>query len=164
MVRMNSMSISGKCLGALLAFSLLAACSSSDKDANSGITGAAGGPGSIANNGFLAPGVGDKIFFDTDSSVVRADGQGTLDAQADWLSRNPRVNVVIAGDCDERGTEEYNLALGSRRAYAAASYLAAKGVPAARISTISYGKDKPIAPGSTEDAWAQNRNAITSIR
>lgn len=155
--------MNSKSLGALLAVSLLAACSSSDKEAP-GVTGPAGGPGSIVSNGFLAPGVGDKIFFDTDSSVVRDDARPTLDAQADFLAKNPKIAVVVAGNADERGTEEYNLALGSRRAYAAASYLSAKGVPAARLSTISYGKDKPIAPGSNAEAWAQNRNAITSVR
>src|SRR4029079_17939101 len=109
-------------------------------------------------------GGGDKIFFDFDQSVIRDDARPVLDSQADWLNRNKSVNVQIAGDCDERGTEEYNIALGNRRAYAAASYLAAKGVEPARMATISFGKDRPIAPGSTEAAWAQNRNAITSVR
>lgn len=76
----------------------------------------------------------------------------------------PNVNVQIAGNCDERGTTEYNLALGQRRANAAANYLRAKGVAAARMSTISFGKDRPTAMGSNEQAWAQNRNAITSVR
>jgi peptidoglycan-associated lipoprotein len=96
--------------------------------------------------------------------VIRDDARATLDSQANWLSQNKTVNVQIAGDCDERGTEEYNIALGSRRAYAAETYLAAKGVAPNRMTTISYGKDRPIAPGSTEEAWAQNRNAITSVR
>lgn len=143
-------------LGAVLAVALLAACSSTDKDAGSrSATG--GGTGSP----FAA---GGKVFFDLDSAVIRGDGRPVLDAQADWLTRNPAVNVQIAGNCDERGTEEYNLALGSRRAYAASTYLAAKGVTSSRVSTISYGKDRPIAPGSTEDAWAQNRNATTTVR
>ena len=105
-----------------------------------------------------------KVFFDLDQSVIRDDARATLDTQAGWLASNKSVNVQIAGDCDERGTEEYNIALGNRRAYAAESYLAAKGVAPARMTTISYGKDRPIASGSTEEAWAQNRNAITSVR
>lgn len=158
--------MNSKSLGALLAVSLLAACSSSDKDANgAGANGIGGANGNMmANGGGLGGGVGDKIFFDLDRAVVRDDARATLDAQAAWLAQNKNVNIVVAGDCDERGTEEYNLALGNRRAYAAASYLTAKGVAPSRISTISYGKDKPIAEGSSEEAWAQNRNAITTVR
>jgi len=148
-----------KILGALAAVSLLAACSSSGTDSSSATSGNA----NLSARDPLAGG-GDKIFFDLDQSVIRADARPTLDGQAAWLTRNKTVNVQIAGDCDERGTEEYNIALGNRRAYAAQSYLAAKGVEASRIATISYGKDRPIAPGSTEEAWAQNRNAITSVR
>jgi peptidoglycan-associated lipoprotein len=149
-----------KILGACVAVSLLAACSSSDKQtASQSSTGSA----ASATLGPLANG-GDKIFFDFDAAVIRDDARGTLDSQADWLNRNKTVAIQIAGDCDERGTEEYNLALGSRRAYAASTYLTAKGVAASRIATISYGKDRPIAPGSTEEAWAQNRNAITTAR
>ena len=149
-----------KLLGALAAVSLLAACTSHGTDSTTTSTGSA----STSMGNPLAGGGGDKIFFDFDQSVIRDDARPTLDSQADWLNRNKNVNVQIAGDCDERGTEEYNIALGNRRAYAAQSYLAAKGVSQSRISTISYGKDRPIAQGSTEEAWAQNRNAITSIR
>jgi peptidoglycan-associated lipoprotein len=147
-------------LGALAAVSLLTACSSSSTtDTSSHST---TGSAAMATGDPLASG-GDKIFFDFDQAVIRDDARSTLDGQADWLNRNKTVNVQIAGDCDERGTEEYNIALGNRRAYAAESYLAAKGVAQNRISTISYGKDRPLAPGSTEEAWAQNRNAITSV-
>jgi peptidoglycan-associated lipoprotein len=149
----------GKILGACIAVSLLAACSSSDTSSSTSTTGNA----NLAMRDPLAGG-GDKIFFDYDQSVIRDDARAVLDGQADWLSRNKTVNVQIAGDCDERGTEEYNIALGNRRAYAAESYLAAKGVASTRMTTISYGKDRPIAPGSSEEAWAQNRNAITSVR
>ena len=149
-----------KILGAFVAVSLLAACSSSEKDTASRST---AGSGALASRDPLSGG-GDKIFFDFDTAVIRDDARATLDGQADWLSKNKTVNVQIAGDCDERGTEEYNIALGSRRAYAASSYLAAKGIAATRMTTISYGKDRPLAPGSTEEAWAQNRNAITSVR
>jgi peptidoglycan-associated lipoprotein len=86
-----------------------------------------------------------------------------LDTQAAWLSKYPNVHITIEGHCDERGTREYNLALGDRRANAAKNYLAEHGVSADRISTISYGKERPIALGSTPDAWAQNRRAVTVV-
>jgi peptidoglycan-associated lipoprotein len=149
-----------KILGAMVAVSLLAACSSSETDTSSRST---SGSAALASRDPLAGG-GDKIFFDYDSAVIRDDARATLESQADWLNKNKAVSVQIAGDCDERGTEEYNIALGNRRAFAAQTYLAAKGVSANRMTTISYGKDKPIEPGSTEEAWAQNRNAITSVR
>jgi len=156
----------GKVLGALLALGLLAGCSSSDTETTartSGGTGAStGGAGQGAGGVFGA--TGDTVYFDTDRAVLRDDARVTLDGQADYLNRNKTVNVSIAGNCDERGTSEYNIALGGRRAYAAASYLAAKGISATRIATVSYGKDRPTAPGSTEDAWAKNRSAITSVR
>jgi peptidoglycan-associated lipoprotein len=147
-------------LGVLCAVSLLGACSSSSTDTTSRSTSGSAG---LASGDPLAGG-GDKVFFDFDQAVIRDDARPVLDSQADWLNRNKAVNVQIAGDSDERGTEEYNLALGNRRAFAAQSYLAAKGVDTGRMATISYGKDRPIAPGSTEAAWAQNRNAITSVR
>ena len=147
-----------KIFGVLAVVSLLAACSSTDKNAS-----ASSGNAGLASRDPLAGG-GDKVFFDFDQAVIRDDARPTRDSQAAWLAKNPTVNVQIAGDCDERGTEEYNIGLGNRRAFAAQSYLAAKGVAGNRISTISYGKDRPIAPGSTEEAWAQNRNAITSVR
>ena len=108
--------------------------------------------------------VGDRVFFNFDKSDLSSDAQATLDRQAAWLQKYPNVQILVAGNCDDRGTEEYNLALGQRRANAARDYLAARGVSAARIQTISYGKDRPTALGDDEQAWAQNRNAITSVR
>jgi peptidoglycan-associated lipoprotein len=148
-----------KILGAFAAVSLLAACSSSKTENSSATTGNA----AMSMRDPLTGG-GDKIFFDFDQAVIRDDARPVLDGQAAWLTRNKTVSVQIAGDCDERGTEEYNIGLGNRRAFAAQSYLAAKGVESNRMTTISYGKDRPLAPGSTEEAWAQNRNAITSVR
>jgi peptidoglycan-associated lipoprotein len=151
--------MNSKIFGALAAVSLLAACSSSSTDTSTRST-----TGNAMSMRDPLAGGGDKVFFDFDQSVIRDDARSTLDSQADWLNRNKTVSVQIAGDCDERGTEEYNIALGNRRAYAAQSYLAAKGVEPNRMTTISYGKDRPLSPGSTEEAWAQNRNAITSVR
>ncbi|MGA9657648.1 MAG: peptidoglycan-associated lipoprotein Pal [Asticcacaulis sp.] len=107
--------------------------------------------------------VGDRVYFDTDSSSIRADAQGILAAQADWLMRYPAVNIRIEGNADERGTREYNFALGARRAQSVSDFLTSKGVVPSRISTISYGKESPIANGSDEEAWGQNRNAHTTL-
>jgi len=107
--------------------------------------------------------IGDRVYFDYDSYAVKADAGSLLDAQTNWLKRYPAVQVRIEGNCDERGTKEYNLALGARRANAVREYLVAHGVAAGRITTVSYGKEKPIDPGSGETAEAHNRNAHTAI-
>ena len=107
--------------------------------------------------------VGDRVYFDLDSYEVRPEAFPRLDAQAQWLQRYPGVAVRIEGNADERGTREYNLALAARRAEAVRTYLINRGIPAGRIDTISYGKERPIAEGSTEDAFARNRNAHTAI-
>ena len=107
--------------------------------------------------------IGERIYFDTDSYDVRSDAQPTLAAQAQWLNRYPAVRVRIEGNADERGTREYNLALGARRANAVREFLVGQGVSGSRIETLSYGKEKPIDGGSSEDAWAKNRNARTAI-
>ncbi|MBC6980302.1 peptidoglycan-associated lipoprotein Pal [Caulobacter sp. 17J80-11] len=106
---------------------------------------------------------GDRVYFDFDQYSVRDEARGVLDAQAAWLARYPGVTVRIEGNADERGTREYNMALGARRANAVRDYLVSRGVSASRIETISYGKERPIDPGSNEDAWARNRNAHTAI-
>jgi peptidoglycan-associated lipoprotein len=152
-----------KILGALAAVALLAACTTPKPPETGGTAATPVGivPGTEED---LVANYGDRVFYDFNSSGLRADAKSTLDKQATFMAKYGSVNVQIAGNCDERGTEEYNLALGNRRANAAASYLKAKGVAAARMTTISYGKDRPTAQGSTEEAWAQNRNAITSVR
>ena len=159
-----------------MALALLTACSSSDESKNAnGAGGAASGFGSGGAAGrrqHAAPGTqedltqsaGDRIFFDTDRSTLTPQAIATLDRQTAWLQRYPQVNIWVAGNCDERGTEEYNLALGQRRANADRDYLVAHGIQRSRIETISYGKSRPIDAASTPEAWAQNRNAITSVR
>jgi peptidoglycan-associated lipoprotein len=107
--------------------------------------------------------VGDRVYFDYNAYEVKPEGRGVLDAQAAWLNRYPSVKVRIEGNCDERGTREYNLALGARRAGSVAQYLASRGVSSSRISTVSYGKERPIDSGTGEEAWAKNRNAHTDI-
>lgn len=117
-------------------------------------------PGSQAD--FSAKMMGsDTIYFDTDKYDVDATDQAALAKQAQWLLQYPNKRATIEGHCDERGTREYNLALGERRANAAKNYLVSLGVDAARLSTISYGKERPVALGSNEEAWAQNRRAVT---
>jgi len=118
-------------------------------------------PGSRAD--FLQQVGTDTIHFDTDKSDVDSAAQATLTAQAQWLVAHPNVNVTIEGHCDERGTREYNLALGERRATAAKDFLVSHGVSAGRVNTISYGKERPVATGSDEASWAQNRRAVTVV-
>jgi peptidoglycan-associated lipoprotein len=135
-------------------------------DAGAGQTGGVGTealPGSRAD--FLASvGQGaDRIFFETDSYSVDDEDRRVLDAQAAWLQRNPNVRVTIEGHADERGTREYNLALGDRRANAAKNYLQSRGVAPGRMNVISWGKERPEALGSDESAWAQNRRAVTVL-
>ena len=104
---------------------------------------------------------GDRILFDTDRFNVDAEDQATLQRQAQWLARYPNTRITVEGHADERGTRDYNLALGERRANSAKNYLTSIGVDASRIETVSYGKERPSALGSDEQAWAQNRRAVT---
>jgi peptidoglycan-associated lipoprotein len=161
----------------LLGAALLTACShsgdTSGANGSGGTTGGSGyGSGDAGAAAKAAPGTeedlvqsaGDRIFFDTDRNALSSQATATLDRQSAWMQQYPQVNVWVAGNCDERGTVEYNLALGQRRANADRDYLVAHGIPRSRIETISYGKSRPIDSASTPEAWAQNRNAITSVR
>lgn len=107
--------------------------------------------------------VGNTVYFSYDSSTLSSVAQGILDRQAAFLKANPSITVTIEGHADERGTREYNLALGDRRASASRDYLLAKGINAARVRTVSYGKERPAVAGSTKVAWAKNRRAATTI-
>jgi peptidoglycan-associated lipoprotein len=107
--------------------------------------------------------VGDRVFFDFNKSDIKPEGQTVLQRQAAWLKTYASVTVTVEGHCDERGTREYNLALGNRRANAVKNALIAAGVAANRVQVISYGKDRPVVVGSNEQAWAQNRVGITVI-
>ncbi|MFM6950122.1 MAG: peptidoglycan-associated lipoprotein Pal [Novosphingobium sp.] len=117
-------------------------------------------PGSQAD--FVATMMGrDTIYFDTDKFNIDAADQAALQAQATWLQKYPGKRASIEGHADERGTREYNLALGERRANAAKNYLVTLGIEAARLTTVSYGKERPVALGSDEQSWAKNRRAVT---
>lgn len=107
--------------------------------------------------------VGDRVFFDFDKSAIKPEGRITLERQAAWLKKYPNVTVTIEGHCDDRGTREYNLALGERRATAVRNALVALGIAPNRIKTISYGKERPAVLGDNEAAWAQNRRGVTVI-
>ena len=128
-----------------------------------GIDGGATGPAAMGSEQDFVVNVGDRVYFDLDSYSVSPEAYPRLDAQAAWLQRYPQVQVRIEGNADERGTREYNLALGARRAESIRNYLIDRGVPAGRIDTISFGKERPIAQGANEDAWARNRNGHTAI-
>jgi len=149
-----------KILCTVAAVALLAACSN-QAATSTGPVSSGPVPGSQED---LVANVGDRVFFDLNKNALRSDARITLERQAAWLQKWSANNVQVAGNCDERGTQAYNIALGQRRANAARDFLVAKGVAATRITTISYGKDRPTALGSNEQAWAQNRNAITSVR
>ena len=160
-----------KVLSLLAALTLLAACESApETTANTGgaatatpattPTQAGPRPGSQQD---LVANVGDRVFFNYDKFDVTPEARQTLQRQADWLKRYPNVTVTVEGHCDERGTREYNLALGERRANSAKNALVALGVPANRVTTISYGKERPAVVGSNEAAWAQNRRAVTVV-
>ena len=110
---------------------------------------------------YLASGVPDRVFFATNESVLTTRSRDTLRKQATWLRENSEVTVVVEGHADERGTREYNLALGERRANAAKDYLMTYGVSASRISVISYGKERPVDSGSNPLAWSKNRRSVT---
>jgi peptidoglycan-associated lipoprotein len=107
--------------------------------------------------------VGDRVFFGYDRFDLTPEARSVLERQAAWLRQYPNVRILVAGNCDERGTREYNLALGARRAAAARDYLVSLGVAANRVETVSYGKERPLDPRSNEEAWSVNRNAHTQI-
>ena len=153
---------------ALTAALSIAACSKNPDDAN-GANGA-GGLGGVGS-GVATPGsqqdfvvnVGDRVFFETDSSELTSTAQATLDKQARWLQQYSRYSFTVEGHADERGTREYNIALGQRRAEVAKNYLAAKGIAASRMRTISYGKERPVAVCDDISCWSQNRRAVTVL-
>ncbi len=159
-------------ISAVAAALLLAACSSDDTNAgNTAGTGTTTTGSSQVAASSVAPGsaedfkqnVGDRVFFAYDRYDVSAEAQQQLQKQAAWLQQYPAVTVTIEGNADERGTREYNLALGERRANSVANYLTALGVDKSRLSVISYGKERPVCTESNEACYSQNRRAVTAI-
>lgn len=163
-----------KILGLIAAVALVAACETASEGggaqtgggATTATTATTTTPATAIKPGSqedLVVNVGDRVFFDFDKFNLKADARKTLEKQAAWLKNNPSVRVTIEGHCDERGTREYNLALGERRANSAKDYLVSLGVNPGRLKTISYGKERPVAMGSNEAAWAQNRRSVTVV-
>ena len=157
-----------KILSLAAAVLLVAACSSTPSNTGAGSAGAQAsttqaGPAPGSAQDFIVN-VGDRVFFGFDQYDLSPEARATLDRQASWLAQYPRVTVTVEGHADERGTREYNLALGERRATATKNYLVARGVDTNRVSTISYGKERPAVLGSNEAAWAQNRRAVTVVQ
>ena len=149
---------------ALVAMLAIAGCASKKTPNNAadlGLNGAgAATPGSAQD---FTVNIGDRIFFDTDSTSIRADAQTTLARQAQWLNQYKQYAIVVEGHADERGTREYNLALGARRATNVKNYLVSRGIAAERIRTISYGKERPVAVCNDISCWSQNRRAVTVL-
>ncbi len=140
----------------------LGACAHNTAEDLSGAYGVGGsaGPGSVQE---FSSTVGDRVFFETDQTELTSAGQATLDKQAAWLNRYPRYTFTVEGHADERGTREYNFALGARRAETTKNYLIARGVQASRIKTISFGKERPVAVCNDISCWSQNRRAVTVL-
>jgi peptidoglycan-associated lipoprotein len=152
-------------VGRILALSMLAVgllvggCANQQKAIEAG---AAGAPAPGSSQEFQVS-VGDRVFFETDSSALTPQAQATLDRQVQWLMQYRQYAFTIEGHADERGTREYNLALGARRATAARDYMIARGIPANRMRTISYGKERPVAVCDDISCWSQNRRAVTVL-
>ncbi|MBC7141060.1 MAG: peptidoglycan-associated lipoprotein Pal [Rhodobacteraceae bacterium] len=153
----------------------LSACNNPDRFGAGGAGAAgAGGAGGITAGGLGDPGdpnsiayfnqtIGDRVLFAVDQSTLTPEGQATLAQQAVWLNQHPTSTAIIEGHADEQGTREYNLALGDRRANAVKAYLISQGVSAARLQTVSYGKERPLAVCSDEACYSQNRRAVTVV-
>lgn len=149
----------------LAACAALAACTGADRPGSGGgadgqTLGSASDPASVA---YFQQTLGDRVFFEVDRSTLSDEGRATLDAQAEWLLANAEREAVIEGHTDERGTREYNLALGARRANAVMEHLQSRGVPASRLRMLSYGKERPVAVCSAERCYGLNRRAVTAI-
>ncbi len=153
----------------VLGLFLVTSCETTSGVTDSSSSGAAGdggytGDGSIASlQDYLTSEVGDRVYFNTDKHNVSAAAAFKLEAQANWIKSTPGFTIILEGHCDERGTREYNLALGERRANSVKEFLTSLGVDSSRIQTVSYGKERPTASGSTSEAWSENRRVVTVI-
>ncbi|ALV27284.1 peptidoglycan-associated lipoprotein Pal [Pannonibacter phragmitetus] len=155
----TAMMARGARMAAVIGFALtLAACSNTNTD---GLDGSANA--TLGSSQDFVVNVGDRVFFSNDQSTLSGQAQATLDKQAQWLNSYSRYSITMEGHADERGTRQYNIALGARRANAARDYLVSRGVSASRIRTISYGKERPVAVCDDESCWSQNRRAVTVL-
>ena len=143
----------------------LAGCASTTQPASTSTsTSSAAAANTSSSAQYLVQNVGDRVFFQTDQSNLDGSARATLRNQAQWLSQNSSVNLIIEGHADERGTREYNLALGARRANAVRDFLISEGVNGSRLQTISYGKERPVSLCSEEACWSKNRRSVATIR
>lgn len=157
------MKIARNPLTVALFLSLTLAGCAGKKNMNGGYENGGGGVATPGSPQDFTVNVGDRVFFNLDSSSIRPDGQQTLARQAEWLKRYPNYAITIEGHADERGTREYNIALGQRRAVAARDFLVSQGIPMNRLRTISYGKERPVAVCDEARCWNQNRRAVTVL-
>jgi len=154
----------GRIAGALCMVLALAACASNPAvDPNQQAAGYGAGAATPGSPQDFVVNVGDRVFFESDSTELTMQSRATLDKQVTWLQRYNRYTFTIEGHADERGTREYNIALGARRAQAVREYLAARGINSQRMRTISYGKERPVAVCNDISCWSQNRRAVTVI-
>jgi peptidoglycan-associated lipoprotein len=158
MINLAKMLRGARLAGALAAALSIAACANQNPDMQANANAAA--PGSQQD---FVVNVGDRVFFETDSSELTPQSHATLDKQAQWLTRYAQYAFTIEGHADERGTREYNLALGARRAQTVRDYLISRGIAANRMHTISYGKERPVALCDDISCWSQNRRAVTVL-
>ena len=147
----------------LVAAFALAACANKLNDPNIGL-GGAGGVATPGSQQDFVVNIGDRVFFESDSTDLTGQGRATLDKQAQWLTTYYRYAFTIEGHADERGTREYNIALGARRSEAVRDYLASRGIDPSRMRTISYGKERPVAVCNDISCWSQNRRAVTVLQ
>ena len=156
-----NLSVRNIAVAILVAATVLGAgCARQQKDLQAGMGAGVATPGSAQD---FQVNVGDRVFFETDSSALTPQSTATLDRQVQWLNQYGRYSFTIEGHADERGTREYNLALGARRATAVRDYMVARGIPAQRMRTISYGKERPVAVCDDISCWSQNRRAVTVL-
>ena len=153
-------SFATRCAMVVVAALTMAACANKQADLGTGAFASAAAPGSPQD---FVVNIGDRVFFDSDSTELTLQSRATLDKQAQWLSNYNRYAFTIEGHADERGTREYNIALGARRAQAVRDYLASRGIEPGRMRTISYGKERPVAVCNDISCWSQNRRAVTVL-
>ncbi|MDR6433998.1 peptidoglycan-associated lipoprotein Pal [Brucella pseudogrignonensis] len=163
MRRIQSIARSPIAIALFMSLAVVGCASKKNLPNNAGDLGLAGGAATPGSAQDFTVNVGDRILFDLDSSLIRSDAQQTLSKQAQWLQRYPQYSITVEGHADERGTREYNLALGQRRAAATRDFLAARGIPTSRMRTVSYGNERPIAVCDNNSCWSQNRRAVTVL-
>jgi peptidoglycan-associated lipoprotein len=160
MIDLGKMMRGARLAGALVAALSIAACANQNAGDPNNANAAVAAPGSQQD---FVVNVGDRVFFETDSTELTPQSRATLDKQAQWLQRYGQYAFMIEGHADERGTREYNLALGARRAQTVRDYLISRGIAANRMNTISYGKERPVAVCDDISCWSQNRRAVTVL-